>query len=98
VSELERPNGLTAQLAKKTVDAALAVVPAIPATGDLAIARQAAAEVARDEGGYAYARFILHGRFDDEPEVRAALTALRLAQTNSNGSGGTAEQAPPVNK
>lgn len=80
----ERPNGLTAQLHKSTADFYRATVPyRPPASPDDAIARQAVAEIEREDGFDRCADCRMHGAYDGDHEHRIAIAAIRLLREQS---------------
>ena len=56
-----------------------------PATGDLATARMAAAEVCRRDGWGDLADAYLRGAFDEDDEIQVALAALRIGRAMDKG-------------
>jgi hypothetical protein len=91
-------NGLTAQLHKSTTDLYRAMVPyRPPASPDDALARQAVAEIEREEGFDRCAECRLHGAYDGDAEHRIALAAIRLAR-QSTTEGREADNSLPSNR
>lgn len=80
----DRPNGLTAQMQKSTVDWCLSLRPRIAAaTPNDELARQAVAAIESEDGYEASARFRLAGRYDGDTEHRIALKAIELFQQST---------------
>lgn len=58
-----------------------------PASDDDALARKAVAEISKEDGWDRHAQFALSGAFDEDPEHRIALAAIRLFREQGKTTG-----------